>query len=114
MSPRKTPAAHAAEDEKVSFYLAWCKRCGNCVAFCPRQALAADEWGHPVLIKPERCTSCRLCEMLCPDFAIRVGETYEPVSSIKPVPEPGSPEVPIAPQSSPERVAPELEEDNGG
>jgi indolepyruvate ferredoxin oxidoreductase beta subunit len=24
------------------------------------------------LAQPEKCTGCRLCELLCPDFAIRV------------------------------------------
>ena len=59
-------------DTRVSFYPAWCKGCGNCVAFCPRQALAKDQWGNPYLAKPDRCTACGLCEMLCPDFAIKV------------------------------------------
>ncbi|MCF8032284.1 MAG: 4Fe-4S binding protein [Desulfarculaceae bacterium] len=58
--------------EKLSIYRTWCKRCGNCVAFCPRGALAADQWGHPYLKHPERCTSCGLCAMLCPDFALSV------------------------------------------
>jgi len=58
--------------EKLSIYRTWCKRCGNCVAFCPRGALAADEWGYPFLQTPQRCTGCGLCEMLCPDFALSV------------------------------------------
>ena len=58
----------------ISFYPSWCKRCGNCVAFCPRRALATDEWGYPHLADEERCTRCGLCEMLCPDLAISVGE----------------------------------------
>jgi len=24
------------------------------------------------LVEPDKCTGCRLCEWLCPDFAIRV------------------------------------------
>jgi 2-oxoglutarate ferredoxin oxidoreductase subunit delta len=63
-----------SDKAQVCFYPDWCKRCGNCVAFCPRKALAADEWGHPYLPDPERCTGCGLCEMLCPDFAITVGD----------------------------------------
>jgi 2-oxoglutarate ferredoxin oxidoreductase subunit delta len=58
---------------KHSTYPAWCKRCGNCVAFCPLGILVADEWGYPRLVDQDRCTGCGLCEMLCPDFAITVG-----------------------------------------
>ena len=60
--------------QKVTLYSEWCKRCGNCVAFCPREAFEKDEWGYPYLARPERCTSCKLCEMLCPDFALGVSD----------------------------------------
>jgi len=74
ISKNKAPCAVEEQTDKVSFYVAWCKRCGICVAFCPREALAQDEKGCPYLAKPDRCTACRVCEMLCPDFAISVGE----------------------------------------
>jgi 2-oxoglutarate ferredoxin oxidoreductase subunit delta len=61
-------------DPRVTFYSAWCKRCGICVAFCPTKALDQDPGGYPLLARPDRCTSCRMCEMLCPDLAISVGE----------------------------------------
>lgn len=94
------PAGQAAS-AKISFFPAWCKSCGNCVAFCPRQALAMDQWGAPHLARPERCTRCGLCEMLCPDFAISVGDGA--VASVKPGP--CGPAEKRANQS-PERVAP--------
>ncbi len=75
MSAKKAAEEGRAAENKVCFYPAWCKRCGNCVAFCPRQALKADEWGHPYLADPARCTTCGLCEMLCPDFAITIGDS---------------------------------------
>ena len=101
-SKQAAPAGQP-EQHKLSFYPAWCKRCGNCVAFCPRDALASDEWGYPFLVRPDRCTSCGLCEMLCPDFAISLGEA-----------EPGPVHAraqggqrPVQPPStSPERLAP--------
>ena len=74
MNPKDAMASKKQLADKVSFFPAWCKRCGNCVAFCPRQALKADEWGYPKMDCPERCTLCGLCEMLCPDFALSVGE----------------------------------------
>ncbi|MCB2188635.1 MAG: 4Fe-4S binding protein [Deltaproteobacteria bacterium] len=104
------PPDEPGQASKVNFFPAWCKRCGNCVAFCPRKALAKDEWGHPVLAKPERCTTCGLCEMLCPDFALSVG----------PAPAEERPRGEAAGQAadmpaasfSPERLAPVEEDDD--
>jgi 2-oxoglutarate ferredoxin oxidoreductase subunit delta len=99
----KAPPASDSQPatDKVSFYSAWCKRCGNCVAFCPRKALSKDEWGYPVLDHPDRCTACGLCEMLCPDFALSVGEAPAQAVAL------GAPKgSQVAPTTSPERLAP--------
>ncbi len=50
----------------------WCKKCGICVAFCPKHVFDRDEDGQPVAARPEDCIGCRLCEMRCPDFAVTV------------------------------------------
>ncbi|MBM3301763.1 MAG: 4Fe-4S binding protein, partial [Deltaproteobacteria bacterium] len=96
-----------SEAAQVSIYPAWCKRCGNCVAFCPTHALETDEWGYPHLAEAESCTSCQLCEKLCPDFAITVGEraasriaVSEPPGRIS-----GHPAGAVHGQDSPERLA---------
>jgi len=53
-----------------------CKGCGYCIEFCPKDVLEfSEEFNikgyHPPLVKnPDECVNCRLCEMLCPDFAI--------------------------------------------
>jgi 2-oxoglutarate ferredoxin oxidoreductase subunit delta len=53
-----------------------CKGCGFCVEYCPRGTLEmSSEFNvkgyHPPYVKdPDSCVNCRLCEMLCPDFAI--------------------------------------------
>lgn len=109
MTPKKSEATKAKKAEsKVSFYPGWCKRCGICVAFCPKEALETDEWGYPHLAHPDKCIRCRMCEKLCPDFAITVGEEA-PASvaqSATAGPSPGSQGSPVSPNHSPERLAP--------
>jgi 2-oxoglutarate ferredoxin oxidoreductase subunit delta len=56
----------------------WCKGCGFCVQFCPMNVLdTSSEFNakgyHPPYVKaPEKCRDCMFCELICPDFAIRV------------------------------------------
>lgn len=49
----------------------WCKKCGLCIAFCPRKVLESDG-GGPSVKEPSQCIGCLMCEMHCPDFAITV------------------------------------------
>ncbi|RLC44063.1 MAG: 4Fe-4S ferredoxin [Candidatus Cloacimonadota bacterium] len=57
-----------------------CKGCSFCVEYCPRDVLElSDEFNEkgyhpPKVAKPEECTLCGLCEIICPDFAIFVTE----------------------------------------
>ena len=52
----------------------WCKKCGICSSFCPKNVIGQDEEGGPVFERPEDCIGCRFCELHCPDFAITVQE----------------------------------------
>ncbi len=53
-----------------------CKGCAFCVEFCPKDTLEmSDEFNSkgyhpPVVARPETCTYCDMCEMVCPEFAI--------------------------------------------
>ena len=50
---------------------AWCKGCGYCVEFCPKQVLVLEH--EKIVVKsPEACICCGLCEQRCPDYAIWV------------------------------------------
>lgn len=77
-SRRASSTLKKGDSDKVVFYHDWCKQCGICVSFCPKEALAMDEEGYPQLVAPERCGSCGLCEVLCPDFAITVPKRRRP------------------------------------
>ena len=54
----------------------YCKGCGICIHFCPKQALEVSKEANrrgfytPCLISGAECTGCRQCELFCPDFAI--------------------------------------------
>jgi 2-oxoglutarate ferredoxin oxidoreductase subunit delta len=74
------PEGKPHPEYRINIYRSWCKNCGICAAFCPRQCLSLDAEGAPVVDHAERCTGCRWCELHCPDFAICVREvvTQEP------------------------------------
>ena len=61
----------------LTFYPAWCKRCGICAALCPKSVLEVGPEGLPSAARPEDCVRCRLCELRCPDFAISVAPEDE-------------------------------------
>jgi 2-oxoglutarate ferredoxin oxidoreductase subunit delta len=82
--PDKVPSGDEHPDKPhpeygIKIFRDWCKGCGICAAFCPRQCLGLDAEGNPVVEKPERCTGCRWCELHCPDFAICVREVEKAV-----------------------------------
>ncbi len=51
----------------------WCKGCGICVEFCPKNVLALDHHEKIEIINRDACILCGQCEMRCPDFAIYLG-----------------------------------------
>ena len=57
---------------EIDIFRDWCKSCGICAAFCPRQCIALDDDGAPTKINSDRCTGCGWCEVHCPDFAVSV------------------------------------------
>ncbi len=62
----------------IEIIVDWCKGCDICIHRCPVDALEKSEelnkrGVYPPKLKEENdCTHCRLCELLCPDFAITV------------------------------------------
>jgi 2-oxoglutarate ferredoxin oxidoreductase subunit delta len=51
-----------------------CRECGICVEFCKPGVLVMNASGKPEVVEESNCTVCRLCELRCPDLAIRVNE----------------------------------------
>jgi len=54
----------------------WCKGCGICVAFCPKEALELVN-GKVHLKDADSCVLCGMCEMRCPDYAIYLKNAEE-------------------------------------
>jgi len=56
----------------------FCKGCLLCLQVCPKKIFerggprSGAGYGMPRAAKIESCTSCRLCEMTCPDLALTV------------------------------------------
>jgi 2-oxoglutarate ferredoxin oxidoreductase subunit delta len=49
----------------------WCKGCGICVAFCPKNVLELGEDEKVTAPREADCIYCGMCELRCPDFAIQ-------------------------------------------
>ena len=69
-TPRPRGSVHVREDR--------CKGCSYCIEFCPCSVLVLSDrfnlkgYHPPDIDNPEACVACRLCEILCPEFAIGV------------------------------------------
>lgn len=60
-----------------------CKGCGLCIYYCPKDVLKLADtmnqkgYNVAVVVAPDNCIGCRLCDIACPDFAIFVEENEE-------------------------------------
>ena len=52
--------------------LEWCKGCGICVHFCPKNVLEMNDDDYAFAARQTDCICCKLCEIRCPDLAIEV------------------------------------------
>jgi 2-oxoglutarate ferredoxin oxidoreductase subunit delta len=63
---QKPPVIHIFPD--------WCKGCGICVAFCPKNVLEMGKDQKAHVVRVEDCIRCYFCARRCPDLAITVME----------------------------------------
>ena len=76
-----TPPSNKSRKEfDIDIFKGWCKSCGICAAFCPRECIELDEEGNPHVKDDHRCTGCGWCELHCPDFAISVRPRRKEIS----------------------------------
>jgi 2-oxoglutarate ferredoxin oxidoreductase subunit delta len=65
-------APEEVDGPQVDLDVDLCKVCGICVAVCPEHVFEWDRRVAPVVARPGDCTSCLICEVHCPDFALEV------------------------------------------
>ena len=71
------PASSSKTPPQITIHTKWCKKCGICIAFCPKKVFDVDDVGLPLANRPELCIRCMLCVIRCPDFAVDVDRPAE-------------------------------------
>ena len=71
--PAKKKRSKPKKPPEIEIKMSWCKSCGLCVEYCNTGTLEM-EGIYPKVVAAEKCTYCLQCEMMCPDFAIKIEE----------------------------------------
>lgn len=70
--------ARTQELEKGFFTLfpGLCKGCGLCIQKCPKKCISWSDvlgvYGTPSVEANDECIACGICQLVCPDTAIRI------------------------------------------
>jgi len=65
-----------SQPKKLIIQPEWCKGCGICIAFCPRNVLSLIN-NKVQITQKSSCILCGLCEQRCPDYAIYLSDESE-------------------------------------
>lgn len=60
------------KEKTLALNIEWCKGCGICVEFCPKNVLELEN-GKVKISNIDACIKCGQCELRCPDYAIYLG-----------------------------------------
>lgn len=72
------PQIFKDKEKEITVFKGLCKGCGMCLEKCPKKAIvfSKKEVGYystpTVEIDLKKCIICNICELICPDSAIRV------------------------------------------
>lgn len=50
----------------------WCKNCGICIEICKKNIFCFDSRLQLEVIDSYKCNGCKMCEVHCPEFAIKI------------------------------------------
>lgn len=67
-------------DKKISFEA--CTNCGDCIQFCPTEALYATGDKHGINFNAGNCIGCQICEDICKSDAITTPEHFDLVAIV--------------------------------
>lgn len=70
-----------SQDLEMAINYDWCKGCGICIAYCPKDCFDISSINQPIMSRLDECTKCMQCVYRCPDYCITIDEVAEPVNS---------------------------------
>ena len=73
------------ENLEMAINYDWCKGCGICISFCPKDCFDISSINQPVMSRLDECTKCMQCVYRCPDYCITIDEVAESANA-KPKP----------------------------
>lgn len=75
------PFTQILADEQTIFFnkdiLNCCNNCGDCIRYCPTQALLYNEQKSSIFFKSGHCIGCQLCEQVCQHHAITANHNVD-------------------------------------
>ncbi len=69
------------QDLEMAINYDWCKGCGICIAYCPKDCFDISSINQPIMSRLDECTKCMQCVYRCPDYCITIDEIAEPANS---------------------------------